>query len=183
MRVGIATVHTPGIHGGAEFLVDGLVEAVRAAGHSVHKISMPFYFEPMDAAAKTMDHCLSANFLPYGGGQIDRMICLKFPAYMIRHPDKRVWLLHQHRSAYGCVARRKRMRFASASSRATLKAWADRRRAAPGPSIPSPNESVPGCASITVSSRRHSIIRRPMPKNSGLSRPCPTSSFRAVSRD
>lgn len=100
MRVGIATVHTPGIHGGAEFLVDGLVEAVRAAGHSVHKISMPFYFEPMDAAAKTMDHCLSANFLPYGGGQIDRMICLKFPAYMIRHPDKRIWLLHQHRSAY-----------------------------------------------------------------------------------
>lgn len=100
MRVGIATVHTPGIHGGAEFLVDGLVEAVRAAGHSVHKISMPFFFEPMDAAAKTMDHCLSANFLPYGGGQIDRMICLKFPAYMIRHPDKRIWLLHQHRSAY-----------------------------------------------------------------------------------
>lgn len=100
MRIGIATVHTPGIHGGAEFLVDGLVEAVRAAGHSIHKISMPFLFEPMDAAARTMDHCLSADFLPYGGGQIDRMICLKFPAYMIRHPDKRVWLLHQHRSAY-----------------------------------------------------------------------------------
>lgn len=100
MRVGIASVHTPGIHGGAEFLVDGLVEAVRAAGHSVHKISVPFYFEPMDAAAKTMDQCLSTDFLPYAGGQIDRMICLKFPAYMIRHPDKRVWLLHQHRSAY-----------------------------------------------------------------------------------
>lgn len=100
MRVGIATVHTPGIHGGAEFLVDGLIEAVRAAGHSVHKISMPFYFEPMDAAARTMDQCLSTDFLPYNGGQIDRMICLKFPAYMIQHPDKRVWLLHQHRSAY-----------------------------------------------------------------------------------
>ncbi len=57
MRVGIATVHTPGIHGGAEFLVDGLVEAVRGAGHAVHKISMPFFFEPMDAAAKTMDQC------------------------------------------------------------------------------------------------------------------------------
>jgi len=100
MRVGIASVHTPGIHGGAEFLVDGLVEAVRVAGHSVHKISVPFYFDPVDAAAKTMDQCLSTDFLPYGGGQIDRMICLKFPAYMIRHPDKRVWLLHQHRSAY-----------------------------------------------------------------------------------
>ncbi len=100
MRVGIATVHTPGIHGGAEFLVDGLVEAVRAAGHSVHKISAPFFFEPIDAAGRTMDQCEAANFLPFGGGRIDRMICLKFPAYMIRHPDKRVWLLHQHRSAY-----------------------------------------------------------------------------------
>ncbi|MDO1585593.1 glycosyltransferase family 4 protein [Rhizobium oryzicola] len=100
MRVGIATVHTPGIHGGAEFLVDGLVEAVRAAGHSVHKISAPFFFEPVDAAARTMDQCLGQNFLPFAGGRIDRMICLKFPAYMIRHPDKRVWLLHQHRAAY-----------------------------------------------------------------------------------
>lgn len=100
MRVGIATVHTPGIHGGAEFLVDGLVEAVRGAGHAVHKISMPFFFEPMDAAAKTMDQCLATDFMPFGGGQVDRLICLKFPSYMIRHPDKRIWLLHQHRAAY-----------------------------------------------------------------------------------
>lgn len=100
MRVGIATVHTPGIYGGAEFLVDGLVEAVRRAGHSVHKITTPFFFEPVAAAGKTMDQCLSTNYLPFAGGRIDRMICLKFPAYMLRHPDKRVWLLHQHRSAY-----------------------------------------------------------------------------------
>lgn len=100
MRVGIATVHTPGIHGGAEFLVDGLVEAVRAAGHSVHKISAPFFFEPVDAVGRTMDLCKGSNFLPFAGGRIDRMICLKFPAYTMRHPDKRVWLLHQHRPAY-----------------------------------------------------------------------------------
>ena len=100
MRVGIATVHTPGIHGGAEFLVDGLVEAVRNAGHSVHKISAPFFFEPIDAAKHTMDQCLQSDYMRFNGGQIDRMICLKFPAYMIKHPDKRIWLLHQHRSAY-----------------------------------------------------------------------------------
>jgi glycosyltransferase involved in cell wall biosynthesis len=100
MRVGIATVHTPGIHGGAEFLVDGLVEAVRSAGHSVHKITAPFFFDHPDAAGKTMDHCLATDFMRFNGGQIDRMICLKFPAYMIKHPDKRIWLLHQHRAAY-----------------------------------------------------------------------------------
>lgn len=100
MRIGIATVHTPGIHGGAEFLVDGLVEAVRAAGHSVHKISVPFFFEPIDIAGRTMDQCLASNYMPFDGGQIERMICLKFPAYMLQHPDKRIWLLHQHRSVY-----------------------------------------------------------------------------------
>ncbi|MCC0035272.1 MAG: glycosyltransferase family 4 protein [Hoeflea sp.] len=100
MRVGIATVHTPGIHGGAEFLVDGLVEAVRSAGHSIHKITAPFTFDHPDAAGKALDHCLATDFTRFDGGQIDRMICLKFPAYMIRHPDKRVWLLHQHRAAY-----------------------------------------------------------------------------------
>ena len=100
MRVGIATVHTPGIYGGAEFLVDGLVEAVRAAGHSVHRISAPFVFDPLEATEQAMERYDLANYLPYNGGQIDRMICLKFPAYLIRHPDKRVWLLHQHRAAY-----------------------------------------------------------------------------------
>ena len=100
MRVGIATVHTPGIHGGAEFLVDGLVDAVRAAGHSVHKISTPFYYDAPASAGRALDKCLATDFMRFNGGQIDRMICLKFPAYAIAHPDKRIWLLHQHRVAY-----------------------------------------------------------------------------------
>ena len=100
MRVGIATVHTPGIYGGAEFLADGLVEAVRNSGHMVQKITLPFHFEPVSAAGVTIDQCLATDFLPYDGGQIDKLICLKFPSYMMPHPDKRVWLLHQHRSAY-----------------------------------------------------------------------------------
>lgn len=100
MRVGIATVHTPGIYGGAEFLVDGLAKAVRAAGHELHKITVPFFFEPVTAADQTIEQCLATNFMPYDGGQIDRLLGLKFPAYMIPHPDKRLWLLHQHRSAY-----------------------------------------------------------------------------------
>lgn len=100
MRVGIATVHTPGVRGGAELLVDGLVEAVRNAGHLVQKITAPFFFEPPTASLRTMDQCLASDYLKYDGGQVDRLICLKFPAYFIPHPDKRVWLLHQHRAAY-----------------------------------------------------------------------------------
>jgi glycosyltransferase involved in cell wall biosynthesis len=31
---------------------------------------------------------------------VDRLIGLKFPAYLIPHPRKVIWLLHQHRQAY-----------------------------------------------------------------------------------
>jgi len=31
---------------------------------------------------------------------VDRVIALKFPAYLIRHPHKTLWLLHQYRQAY-----------------------------------------------------------------------------------
>ena len=34
------------------------------------------------------------------GVAIDRLIGLKFPAYLIPHPRKVLWLLHQHRPAY-----------------------------------------------------------------------------------
>jgi glycosyltransferase involved in cell wall biosynthesis len=100
MRVGIATVFTPGIHGGAEFLADGLVNAVREAGHQVHRISAPFHYDAPASAGRALDQCQATDFMRYDGGLIDRLICLKFPAYSMPHPDKRVWLLHQHRVAY-----------------------------------------------------------------------------------
>ena len=100
MRVGVATVYTPGIFGGAEFLAAGLEDAFRRAGHSLHSIRIPFHFEPPSAAHEAMRQAASVNFSRYDGGQIDALICLKFPAYLIEHPNKALWLLHQHRPAY-----------------------------------------------------------------------------------
>lgn len=100
MRVGVATVYTPGIFGGAEFLAAGLEDAFRRAGHSLHSIRIPFHFEPPGAAHDAMRQAVSVDFSRYDGGQIDAMICLKFPAYLIEHPNKALWLLHQHRPAY-----------------------------------------------------------------------------------
>lgn len=100
MRVGIATVYTPGIRGGAELLADGLGAAMHAAGHSVQHIRLPFYFDPPAATGEAMAQAKSLDFTRYDGGQIDAMICLKFPAYLLAHPRKSVWLLHQHRPAY-----------------------------------------------------------------------------------
>lgn len=33
-------------------------------------------------------------------GDIDKVICLKFPTYYLSHHDKIVWLMHQHRGVY-----------------------------------------------------------------------------------
>jgi glycosyltransferase involved in cell wall biosynthesis len=34
------------------------------------------------------------------GKRIDVVVATKFPSYLVRHPDKRVWLVHQFRQAY-----------------------------------------------------------------------------------
>lgn len=100
MRVGVATVYTPGIHGGAEFLARGLEDALARAGHCLHQIRMPFNFEPASAVRQVMEQAQALDFTRYGGGQIDALIALKFPATAIAHPNKALWLLHQHRPAY-----------------------------------------------------------------------------------
>ncbi|WP_172124350.1 MULTISPECIES: glycosyltransferase [unclassified Devosia] len=100
MRVGIATVYTPGIAGGAELHAQGLSDALHAAGHLVHHLRMPFTYWPAAEIGRSMDAWASMDFTRYGGGQIDKIICLKFPTYLLDHPNKAVWLLHQHRAAY-----------------------------------------------------------------------------------
>ena len=100
MRVGIATVQVPFVRGGAEMLADSLLAALRQAGHQAEIIAMPFKWYP---AARVPEHMLAARLLQVEesvGQRIDRLIGLKFPAYLMPHPSKRLWLLHQHRSAY-----------------------------------------------------------------------------------
>ena len=100
MRVAIATVQVPFVRGGAEMLADSLLAALREAGHQAEIVSIPFKWYP---AARVPDHMLAARLMQVEesvGQRIDRLIGLKFPAYLMPHPSKRLWLLHQHRSAY-----------------------------------------------------------------------------------
>lgn len=100
MRVAIATVQVPFIRGGAEILADGLTMALRQHGHQAELISMPFRFGPADEVSRSMQAWAAEDFAHLDCGPIDKVICLKFPAYYLKHPDKIVWLLHQHRGVY-----------------------------------------------------------------------------------
>src|SRR5438552_1765797 len=100
MRILIATVQVPFIRGGAEILAEGLRDALLAAGHQAEIVAVPFKWYPPE---RILDHMLACRLLDLtetAGVAVDRVIGLKFPAYLIPHPNKVLWVLHQHRMAY-----------------------------------------------------------------------------------
>jgi glycosyltransferase involved in cell wall biosynthesis len=104
MRVAVATVQVPFIAGGAELHAQGLVTALRAAGHQTELITLPFRFFPDVEVERAMRVWEEEDFTRLNLYEPDVVICLKFPTYGLRHPRKVVWLLHQHRKAYDLAA-------------------------------------------------------------------------------
>ncbi len=100
MRVAIVTVQVPFVRGGAEMLAEGLQAAIQAAGHEADIVSIPFKWYPPAVLPEQVLACRLTDLTESLGRPIDRMIGVKFPAYLVPHPSKVLWLLHQHRSAY-----------------------------------------------------------------------------------
>ena len=88
------------MNGGAETHAAGLRTALTAAGHHAEIISLPFKWYPPERILDQMLACRLLDLTQTSGVAVDRLIGLKFPAYLIPHPRKVVWLLHQHRQAY-----------------------------------------------------------------------------------
>ena len=100
MRILIATVGVPFVEGGAEAHAAGLREALVAAGHRAEIVALPFKWYPAQRILDQMLACRLMDLTATGSTPVDCLIGLKFPAYLIPHPNKVVWLLHQHRQAY-----------------------------------------------------------------------------------
>ena len=100
MRVAIAYPQVPFARGGTEVLVDGLLGALRDRGHEAEVVSIPFKWYP-GARVLTQAFLWRLVDLEEADGQpIDLVIATKFPSYLVRHAEKRVWLVHQFRQAY-----------------------------------------------------------------------------------
>jgi len=100
MRIIIATSQAPFIYGGAEILATQLCQSLQEAGHEAEIVAIPFRSDPLERILDTMLSCRLLDLSSFYGQKIDRLIGLKFPAYLIQHPNKVLWLLHQHRQAY-----------------------------------------------------------------------------------
>jgi glycosyltransferase involved in cell wall biosynthesis len=100
MRVVITTTQVPFVRGGAEIHAENLQRALRAEGHEVEIVAIPYKWYPPERILDTILACRLLDLSESSGTTIDRVIGLKFPAYVIPHPNKVLWILHQHRTAY-----------------------------------------------------------------------------------
>jgi glycosyltransferase involved in cell wall biosynthesis len=96
----ICTTQVPFTRGGAESHVEGLRRALVAAGYQAEIVALPFKWYPpteimRGAMAWRMLDLSSAN-----GQPVDLVIGMKFPAYLVAHERKVLWILHQYRAAY-----------------------------------------------------------------------------------
>ncbi len=99
----ICTTQVPFTTGGAESHVEGLRRAFLAGGYNAEVVALPFKWYPL---AEIMRGALAWRLLDLSeanGKPIDMIVGMKFPAYLVAHARKVLWIMHQHRSAYNLM--------------------------------------------------------------------------------
>ena len=100
MRILICTTQVPFTCGGAEAHVAGLQRALIEAGHQAETVALPFKWYPPTEIMRSAMAWRMLDLSAANGQSIDLVVGMKFPAYLVAHPNKVLWILHQHRSAY-----------------------------------------------------------------------------------
>jgi glycosyltransferase involved in cell wall biosynthesis len=100
MRIGIATTQVPFLHDSSLTQAEELVQALRRAGHEAEIVSVPFNGRPECRLVEQMLACQLLDLEESMGTRIDRLIGLTFPAYLVSHSAKVIWLLRLCRPAY-----------------------------------------------------------------------------------
>jgi glycosyltransferase involved in cell wall biosynthesis len=100
MRIAVCRPQVPFARGGAEIFTDTLAEELRARGHEADVVTLPFKWYP---GARVLTQAFLWRLVDLSesdGRPIDLVVGTKFPSYLVRHAEKRVWLVHQFRQAY-----------------------------------------------------------------------------------
>ena len=100
MKIAIATVQVPFVTGGAEILVSDLRTELRKRGHKAEIVTLPFKHYPSEPLLNAMIMSRMIDLTEVNGENIDLVIAMKFPMYYLKHPNKVIWLIHQHREVY-----------------------------------------------------------------------------------
>jgi glycosyltransferase involved in cell wall biosynthesis len=100
VRVAVCSPQVPFSRGGAEILADNLVAELRARGHDAELVTVPFKWYPEATVLTAALQWRLVDLTEIQEQPIDLVISTKFPSYVVRHPNKVVWLVHQFRQAY-----------------------------------------------------------------------------------
>lgn len=96
----ILSAQVPFTRGGAEILIDGLRRELTNRDFCVDVVSLPFSAQPKSALLKQIAMWRALELIAFAGKKVDLVIGTKFPTYMVCHPNKTVWMIHQHRQLY-----------------------------------------------------------------------------------
>lgn len=96
----IASAQVPFTRGGAELLVDLLKAELVNRGHRVDVVQLPFSSESREDILRSMLQWQMLDVRRFSGREVDVLISTKFPSYLVSHPNKSIWLVHQHRQLY-----------------------------------------------------------------------------------
>ena len=100
MRIAVCAPQVPFERGGAEIFADDLVAELRARDNDVDLVTVPYKWYPGERVLSQAFLWRLLDLEEADGRPIDLVIATKFPSYVVRHPNKVVWLLHQFRQAY-----------------------------------------------------------------------------------
>jgi glycosyltransferase involved in cell wall biosynthesis len=77
-----------------------LVDELRERGHDAELVTVPFKWYPGTRVLTQAFLWRMLDLEEVDGARVDMVVATKFPSYLVRHPEKRVWLVHQFRQAY-----------------------------------------------------------------------------------
>jgi glycosyltransferase involved in cell wall biosynthesis len=101
-KVLVLGAQVPFIRGGAEMLNEALIGAINSKLKNVRAelVQLPFKWYPEEQMLNDVLSWRLLDLSETNGEKIDLVVATKFPTYAARHPNKVLWLVHQHRLAY-----------------------------------------------------------------------------------
>jgi len=96
MKIVIATTFTPFVKSGSTYIVNGLDQSLKQRGYDVETFHFPFSDRP-DEVLQQATALRLIDLSQFG----DRLIAIRTPSHLLKHPNKVVWLLHSDRDAHG----------------------------------------------------------------------------------
>lgn len=99
-KIAVLHAQVPFVRGGAEILVETLVKQLKIRNYDAELIAIPFKWYPNNSLLDSVLAWKMVDVKETNGSKIDLVIGTKFPTYVVDHPNKVLWLMHQHRAAY-----------------------------------------------------------------------------------